>query len=139
MTDALRSTIQTRAAHCCEYCQTQEAFSHDPFSAEHILPAAKGGADTLDNLAWSCLGCNFHKFTAIVAIDLVTEDMAPLFNPRKDSWDVHFRWDEEFTLIIGLTPSGRATVTRLKLNRVGIVNMRQVLAMADKHPPNKSK
>jgi len=38
-------------------------------------------------------------------------------------------------LIIGLTPTGRATVEVLKLNREGLVNLRQVLYAAGKHPP----
>jgi hypothetical protein len=34
-----------------------------------------------------------------------------------------------------LTPTGRATVEKLQLNREGVVNLRQVMAMAGKHPP----
>jgi HNH endonuclease len=135
MTDALRLLISQRAANCCEYCRMQGDFSHDPFSAEHILPISKGGQNDLENLAWSCLGCNLYKFTAISAIDMVTGDIVPLYNPRKDTWNEHFKWSEDFSLIIGLTSQGRATVTRLKLIRQGLINLRQVLTKVDKHPP----
>lgn len=47
----------------------------------------------------------------------------------------YFGWNEDFTQMIGLTPTGRATVETLKLNRAGLMNMRQVLCMAGKHPP----
>jgi len=38
--------------------------------------------------------------------------------------------------IIGVTPTGRATVAALRLNRPGLVNMRQVLYGIGKHPPD---
>lgn len=135
MTEALKSAVRIRANNCCEYCRSQAEFSHDPFSGEHIFPVTKGGTDDLDNLAWSCLGCNYYKFTAISAFDLVTSKPALLFNPRIDSWETHFRWHEDFTVMIGLTPTGRATIMRLKLNRQGLINLRQVLYDAGKHPP----
>jgi 5-methylcytosine-specific restriction endonuclease McrA len=39
--------------------------------------------------------------------------------------------------IIGVTPTGRATVEALRLNRPGLVNMRQVLYGIGKHPPDR--
>ncbi len=42
---------------------------------------------------------------------------------------------EYFTEIIGISPSGRATVNRLQLNREGLVNLRRVLVDAGLHPP----
>ena len=135
MTNSLREKVCVRAANCCEYCRSQAHFSHDPFSAEHIQPTAKGGQDILENLAWSCMGCNFYKFTATFAIDLLTGELVPLFNPRKDDWNNHFQWTENFTIIKGRTPIGRATILRLKLNRLGLINLRQILTEAKKHPP----
>lgn len=46
----------------------------------------------------------------------------------------HFCWDENFTLILGTSPIGRATVDRLKLNRTGVVNLRKVLVERGEHP-----
>jgi hypothetical protein len=134
MTESMRAAVRKRANNCCEYCRSQAAFSHDPFSAEHIYPTIKGGKDELENLAWSCLGCNFHKYKATDAFDLVSGEAVPLFHPRKDDWFFHFRWSEDFSLLIGLTPIGRATIQRLKLNREGLVNLRAVLYEVGKHP-----
>ena len=131
----MRSIVRLRAANCCEYCCAQATFSHDPFSDEHILPISKGGQDILENLAWACLGCNFYKSAFTTAIDLVTAQLVPLFNPRIDTWETHFQWNENFTIIHGLTPIGRATIMRLRLNREGLVNLRGILFQAGKHPP----
>ncbi len=135
MTRAVRAAVRERAKNCCEYCRAQAGFSHDPFSAEHIFPVAKGGTDEAENLAWSCLGCNFSKFTATHHIDLVSGEIVRLFHPRTDFWGDHFRWNEDFTMILGKTAIGRATITRLKMNRPGIINLRSVLTASEKHPP----
>ena len=135
MIGTIRSAVRIRANNCCEYCFAQAAFSHDPFSEEHILPVSKGGLYILENLAWACLGCNFFKGAVTFAIDFLTGSLVPLFNPRKDVWDTHFEWNEDFTNLNGLTPTGRATITRLKLNRPGLINFRKVLVNQGKHPP----
>jgi hypothetical protein len=133
---SVRKIVCERALDCCEYCQMQATLSHDPFSAEHIVPIAKGGLDDLENLAWSCLGCNLFKAVATHVFDLLTGDLVPLYNPRTNNWSEHFIWTENFSQIIGITSTGRASVTRLKLNRTGLVNLRKILVAADKHPPN---
>jgi hypothetical protein len=46
-----------------------------------------------------------------------------------------FTWSEDYTLILGLTPTGRATVELLQLNRLGNQNLRQVLYVIGYHPP----
>jgi hypothetical protein len=38
-------------------------------------------------------------------------------------------------LIIGLTPTGRATIEALHLNRANVVNLRRVLYALGEHPP----
>gem|GEM_PF-4995517 len=40
-----------------------------------------------------------------------------------------------YSLIIGITPIGRATVEELQLNRNGVVNLRKVLYQMGEHPP----
>ena len=135
MRASLRNAVCERARNCCEYCQMQAVFSHDPFSAEHILPIAKSGLDELINLAWACLGCNLYKSSTTHVIDLISGDLVPLFNPRMDKWSEHFQWTEGFAIIVGLTPIGRATITCLKLNRLGLINLRKLLVAFDKHPP----
>ena len=132
---AQRQAIAERANYCCEYCLSQERFSPDPFSVEHVAPRSGGGADDPSNLAFSCQGCNSRKYTSTEGIDPVTGETVPLFHPRNDGWPEHFAWSEDFTQIVALTPTGRATVEKLQLNRPGVVNLRRVLRSMGHHPP----
>lgn len=135
MTETERQTVLERASHRCEYCQSQMRYATQRFSIEHIQPKAKGGTDDLENLALSCQGCNNHKFTRTEARDAVTGLLAPLYHPREHGWLEHFAWSDDFALVIGLTPTGRATVDALQLNRDGVVNLRRALHALGEHPP----
>jgi hypothetical protein len=131
----LRKLVSERANFVCEYCKSQENFSADSFSVEYISPRILGGKTVAENLAYSCLGCNSHKGVKIEAVDPVSEKSVPLFNPRTNIWYEHFTWNKRFTEIISLTPTGRATIEALKLNRKGVVNLRWALFAVGKHPP----
>jgi len=139
MSDAIapqqKEAVAARARYCCEYCLSQERYSPDPFSVDHIEPLKSGGKNTPDNLAYACMGCNGRKFTSKTAFDPVTGEIAPLFHPRRQQWGEHFTWNEDFTKIIGLTATGRATIERLQLNRTGVVSLRHLLIKVDRHPP----
>ncbi len=89
----------------------------------------------MDNLALACSGCNSRKYEKIEAQDPLTGDMAPLFHPRQHDWNEHFGWSEDYTLILGNTPTGRATAKRLGFNREGVVNLRWALFLLGIHPP----
>ena len=136
---ALRQRVIARASGCCEYCQSQARFSSDPFSIEHIIPRSHGGTDALSNLALACQGCNSRKYTAEEGLDPATGQMVVLYHPRQAPWTDHFTWTVDHTQIIGITPSGRATVELLSLNRSGLVNLRSILIQAGEHPPNQLK
>ena len=127
--------VAERSRGCCEYCLSQLRFSPDPFSVEHIIPVAHGGGSDLDNLALACQGCNSYKYTSVDAVDPASGLRVPLFHPRRDEWRRHFRWSDDDSLVIGVTPTGRATVAKLRLNRAGVVNLRTVLRGIDEHPP----
>jgi len=129
-----KTAVKQRAQDCCEYCWSQEAYSPDTFSVEHIVPLAKGGTNAADNLANACQGCNNRKFVSTEAIDSLTGAMAVLYHPRRDRWAEHFAWDEDYLVMIGLTPTGRATVEKLELNRKGVVNLRRLLQESGLHP-----
>ena len=129
----LRRQVHERAHGQCEYCYAPLAYSPDPFAAEHIHPRSQGGTTTLDNLALSCMGCNNAKYTHTSGYDDITEQTAPLFHPRRDNWADHFAWDG--VTIVPLTATGRVTITRLKLNRSGLINIRQLLTLIGEHPP----
>ena len=127
--------IKERAGFRCEYCQCLAAYSAQSFVYEHIIPIAKGGETRLDNLCYACGGCNGHKHTKMEGVDLVSKTMIPLFHPRTQNWHEHFAWSKDYLRIVGLTPSGRATVFALKMNRPGVINIRSLLLLAGKHPP----
>ena len=131
-----RQAVYDRAQGVCEYCLSPAAYSSDYFSIEHIYPRALGGTNQLSNLALACQGCNSHKFTHIEALDPMDGRPTPLYHPRQDRWGTHFYWDEDFTLMIGRTPIGRATIANLYLNREGAVNLRIILRIAKRRPPH---
>jgi hypothetical protein len=131
-----RKMVAERAGYCCEYCRSQLKFSADSFSVEHVVPRSRGGSDDLSNLALSCQRCNNAKFVSTEAVDPLTGAAVILFNPRQHDWPEHFAWSNDFVLILGLTPSGRATVDKLQLNRPGVVNLRRILCDAGEHPPH---
>jgi len=131
----IKRAVIERAHGCCEYCCSQEAFATEDFSIEHIFPQQSGGSTSLDNLALSCQGCNGHKYAKVTGIDPITQTEASLFHPRQHQWYDHFTWNEDFTLMVGFTPTGRATIATLKLNRPGVANMRRLLYAVQRHPP----
>jgi hypothetical protein len=106
------------------------------FAVEHIEPRSQEGSETIDNLALACQGCNNHKYCKTQALDSVTEQLVGLFHPRKQRWQDHFTWNEDYTRILRTTPTGRATVEALQLNRLGLVNLRRILFAAGEHPPS---
>ena len=130
-----RRVVAKRARNCCEYCLSQLQFSADSLSVEHIVPSSRGGGDGLGNLGLACQRCNNHKFTATESPDPLTGELVPLFHPRQQRWQDHFMWSHDCLFIRGFTPTGRATVERLQLNRPNLVNLRRILAAAGEHPP----
>lgn len=59
--------------------------------------------------------------------------IVPLFNPRTQNWNDHFQLSGE--QIVGLTPTGRATVELLRLNEDERLTTRQALMLAGRYPP----
>lgn len=135
LTPAQKEQVVLRVNKCCEYCQSQENFSPDSFSVEYIVPRSEGGTFDLSNLALACQGCNNRKYTSTSWVDPLTGEMVPLYHPRQHDWGDHFIWGHDYTLVIGITPTGRATIEKLQLNRSGVVNLRQALRTIGEHPP----
>src|SRR5437764_1740980 len=108
--------VAERAVHRCEYCHAPEAIFNFPFEVEHVLPVARQGSDDASNLALACRACNLHKAHHQTGLDETTGSLAPLFNPRQDSWEQHFQVDSQTGALRGLSPVGRATVARLQMN-----------------------
>jgi len=133
----LRLLVKERAQGCCEYCICQEDYGPDAFSDEHIIPLAAGGKSIAENIARAFQRCNNFKYDKTRAVDPITRESVPLFHPREHDWREHFAWSDDYTMIVGLTPVGRATIAELDLNRKGAVNQRKLLLLIQKHPPGK--
>ncbi len=130
-----KQLVIKRADGCCEYCKSPMKYSPQPYTIDHIIPLAQKGSNSLENLALACGGCNAYKYTKTEALDPITGELVPLYHPRKETWIAHFDWDADFLQIIGITPSGRATVRALNLNRPELVNLREILLFTGEHPP----
>jgi 5-methylcytosine-specific restriction endonuclease McrA len=52
----LRRLVADRAQYCCEYCRTQERYSADSLTVDHITPRILDGLTTAENLALCCHG-----------------------------------------------------------------------------------
>ena len=133
----VRKLVEKRAKGCCEYCYSQQFFSSDRFTLDHIQPYSQEGSNLSENLAFSCQGCNRRKYTHTKAIDPKTQKKVPLYNPRKHKWKKHFQWVNGYQEIEGISKIGRATVEKLELNRTGVRNLRRVLSESGEHPPEK--
>lgn len=131
----LRRFVNLRANNNCEYCKALGSFSFHSFPVEHIIPTSKGGTIEDSNLANACQFCNGSKFDKTEALDPLTGSLVPLYNPRTQTWDDHFVRSDDFTLVIGISPTGRATVYCLKMNREKAVNLRSALRNFGVHPP----
>jgi HNH endonuclease len=125
--------VDSRATGRCEYCRMHQALQGATFHVEHIIPQSRGGHTQLDNLAWACPSCNLHKSNRVENIDPETTELVPLFNPRIDNWNAHFRWDGY--RVVGQTPIGRATVTVLDLNHPRRIQIRTAEAVFALFPP----
>lgn len=134
MKRAVRNFVRRRAGNRCEYCQLPlELVPAISFHIEHVVPRKHGGLDDPHNLALACYHCNLFKGPNLSGIDATSGRIVPLFDPRRQSWDRHFRWNGP--ILVGRTASGRATVRVLAINRAPRVRIRQALTAAGLFPP----
>jgi len=106
-----------------------------PMHVEHIIPVAAGGTSAEENLWLACPLCNGYKGSQVDAVDLVSRERVPLFNPRRQQWHEHFQWSADGIEIVGQTAIGRATVFALKLNNEYLTRARRRWVLAGWHPP----
>jgi hypothetical protein len=131
----LRERVAAQAQYRCGYCLTAAAIVGTPMEIEHLIPESLGGLTEESNLWLACSLCNDHKSNRIAAVDPDSGEVIRLFDPRRQMWGEHFRWSDGGDLIIGQTPTGRATVLALKLNRATLVKARQLWVLVGWHPP----
>lgn len=120
---ALRNLVYKRAKGLCEYCLTPEEICFAKHQIDHVIAEKHGGATAETNLALSCTICNKLKGSDIASIDGKTDEIVPLFNPRKHIWSEHFAVENGY--LIGLTPNARATIRLLQLNNLQRVEERR--------------
>lgn len=120
----LQQRVWDRAGHCCEYCHLPSSVSLLPFQIDHIIAEKHGGPTEAENLALSCERCNSHKGPNIAGYE--DGRHIPLFNPRNDSWEDHFSWNEG--KLVGKTDVGRVTIDVLAINLPHLVALRKSLA-----------
>jgi hypothetical protein len=128
----LRRLVLRRSGGRCEYCRLSQVGQEATFHVDHVKPVASGGETFFHNLALACVSCSLRKGSIQEAVDPTTGQMVVIFNPRHDLWPEHFRW--EGVHLIGLSPTGRATVKRLDLNRPIILSIRLEEAALGRHP-----
>jgi hypothetical protein len=136
ISEVVRELVRQRAGNRCEYCLSPQSLVMGRLQIDHVLPLAKGGSDTDDNLCLACELCNQYKWTKTEAVDPQTGESFPLFHPRKQNWNQHFAWGADGVEILGLTSCGRATVTALRLNNPLAKAVRRNWVRAGWHPPN---
>ncbi len=122
---ALRELVRTRAVGLCEYCRISERFTLAEHEIDHIIALKHGGQTVAENLALCCAICNRYKGSDIASIDPEAGQLAPLFHPRIDRWDDHYRLQNGE--ILARTSTGRVTVRLLQMNRSTRIRERQLL------------
>jgi len=139
VTASTRRAVRERANLHCEYCHADERWQFVRFTLDHVLPQSAGGSDDADNLALACRNCNERRGNRLEGREPGTGEVVPIFNPRQDLWSAHFTWDAERIRIVGLTPTGRATVGMLDLNddrhHGAVLRVRQRDVSDGYHPP----
>jgi hypothetical protein len=129
---SLRRLVIERAGDRCEYCGLAQTGQEATFHIDHVVPAIAGGKTSVENLALACVSCSLRKGARLLVHDPETYDEITLFNPRLDSWRAHFRWDG--LRVVGMTPTGRATVVALSMNRPLALAIREEEAQRGRHP-----
>lgn len=112
--ERLRQQVRRRAKGRCEYCLVHEDDSYVGYQLDHIIARKHGGTTTLNNLAYACTLCNRYKGSDIATPASTTDEVVPLFHPRKQRWKDHFVL--EGAKIVPVSATGRATITLLRLN-----------------------
>ena len=125
----MRTWVQQRAQHACEYCRLPQRASLLPHQIDHIIAQQHMGSDEESNLCLYCLRCNLKKGPNIASTDPKAGSayrIVALFHPRKQRWHTHFQLREDGR-IEGVTSEGRATARLLDFNAEERVQLRSLL------------
>ena len=131
----LAQEVRERAHDTCEYCLLPQSSQEATFHIDHIVPRREGGETGATNLALACVTCSLRKGARMFSLDPQTQSTVRLFHPREETWSEHFRLNDEFELE-GLTPTGQATISALRMNRPAIISIRKELHFIGRFPPS---
>lgn len=129
----VRRLVVTRARGHCEYCLLHEDDTPFAHQVDHIIAIRHGGKTSSENLALACMECNRYKGADLSRLDPDGGALVSLFHPRHHEWPKHFMLTG--VVIVGLTPTGRATAALLRMNTGTRILERQALALAARYPP----
>jgi hypothetical protein len=125
--------VLVRAGFRCEYCHMLGWW----LEPDHIIPRSRWaefgdgpGLHDAPNLAAACVSCNKSKWRHVDGVDPLTGLRHPLFSPRLSDWKDHFAFTDDGLNLVGLSPVGRVTVNRLRMNRPPYRQQRQILRLA---------
>jgi hypothetical protein len=104
-----------------------------PFEIDHVIAISHAGPTRAENLALACFLDNSYKGPNLAGIDPRTKRIIPLFNPRRQRWARHFRW--EGPVLVGRTAAGRATIAVLRINLPHRIAQRAALIAEAVFPP----
>jgi HNH endonuclease len=130
----LRQFVVKRARERCEYCLIPQGMRLNPYHIDHIISKQHGCIDDESNRALCCPQCNRNKGPNIATLEPETGKFVGFFNPRKEDWSSHFRFEDGF--IKGLTPEGRATETIFRFNELVRVTERMRLMKLGLYNPD---
>jgi hypothetical protein len=130
----MRLRVEERAGRRCEYCRLHSALQGGTFHVDHIQPLSAGGSDDFENLSFACLTCNLAKSNRAALIDPETGNPVPMFDPRRDAWSSHFRF--EGYCLVGQTACGRAVVAAFDLNTPKYFFIRSAEEQFGLYPPD---
>ena len=131
--ESLRQQVRERAQGVCEYCLLHERYALKTHEVDHIRAEKHGGLTVAENLCLSCFECNRQKGSDLSSVDPVTDEVVPLFHPRRDIWRDHFQLTSDGK-IEGKTPQGRVTAKLLDFNNPERVSIRAALMLLNRYP-----
>jgi len=133
ISDELRRIVASRAGFLCEYCLIHEDDTFFGCEVDHVISRKHGGLTAAENLAYACLICNRRKGTDLGSILESGGPLTRFFDPRRDSWNDHFRYDG--ATILSLTEIGEVTARIFGFNDTERVLERATLIAVGRYPP----
>jgi hypothetical protein len=129
----VRSAVEERAGHACEYCKLPQEHYSLRFHIEHIIAQQHDTDDSLGNLALACPECNRNKGPNLTGFLRIGRQklIVHLFNPRRHRWQKHFAWSGP--VLHGRTRIGLVTIKLLQMNTPLRIDLRARLIAGGHH------